>query len=113
MENPFLKIDARLENLETLLLDIKHKTIPELINANDKSKQQVVDLDGLLIARPFIGSRSTIYKKVSSGEMPHSKNGKRLIFDLHEIDDWLLSNKIKTTKEIQESARSYIKGKGK
>lgn len=59
-------------------------------------EQKVVDLNGLIKARPFLGSRSTIYKKVSSGLIPHSKNGKRLIFDLRKIDEWLLENEIRT-----------------
>ena len=70
----------------------------------EEQSQKVVDLDGLLKARPFIGSRSTIYKKVSSGLIPHSKQGKRLIFDLNVIDQWLLSNQIKTTDEIELEA---------
>lgn len=72
------------------------------------SEQKVVDLNGLLKARPFIGSRSTVYKKVSSGLIPHSKSGKRLIFDLRLVDEWLLSNKVKTVKEIEKEAEIYL-----
>ena len=108
MENPFLTIDARLENLESLLLDIKHKMISSLLSNLQEEKQQIVDLDGLLKARPFVGSKSTIYKKVSRGEIPHSKRGKRLIFDLKTIDHWLLSNKIKTADEIQAETMAFI-----
>jgi len=74
---------------------------------NEASK--IVDLDGLLIARPFIGSRSSLYKKCSAREIPHSKRGKRLIFDLKVIDDWLLENKVKTKEEIAESAMERIR----
>lgn len=71
-------------------------------------KNRVVDLKGLIKTYPFIGSRSTIYKKVSRGDIPHSKNGKRLIFDLNVIDEWLLSNKIKTPSEIEAEAERYL-----
>jgi len=74
----------------------------------DHPKERVVDMDGLIKARPFIGSRSTIYKKVSAGLIPHSKQGKRLIFDLNLIDDWLLSNKIKTVQEIAQETDEYL-----
>ncbi|MCB0553023.1 MAG: helix-turn-helix domain-containing protein [Phaeodactylibacter sp.] len=78
-----------------------------------ESHAKVVDLDGLIQARPFIGSRSTIYKKVSRGEIPHSKSGKRLIFDLNTIDDWLLSNKVKTPAEIEVETKRYLDGRNK
>ena len=68
----------------------------------------VVDLDGLLKARPFIGSRSTIYKKISKGLIPHSKRGKKLYFDLDEIDRWLLSNKVKSVTELENEAQNYL-----
>lgn len=72
---------------------------------------RVVDLDGLIKARPFIGSRSTIYKKVSRGEIPHSKSGKRLIFDLNIIDEWLLSNSIKTNLENEKKTGYSLRGR--
>jgi len=71
----------------------------EKLNLHEKSDQEgirVVDLSGLLKARPFIGSRSTIYKKAYQGLIPHSKRGKKLYFDLSEIDKWLLQNKVNT-----------------
>lgn len=44
MSNPFETIDARLSNLENLLLDLKHQTLPELlrkkvITSKPKGKQ--------------------------------------------------------------------------
>lgn len=108
MENPFLVISKKLESLEALILDLKNHTIPELANGENQTKQKIVDLDGLIKARPMIGSKSTIYKKVSAGQIPHSKSGKRLIFDLNVIDQWLLSNQIKTTDEIEAEAFDYM-----
>lgn len=95
------------EELETMFSDylVQPKT--------DKAESEVVDLGRLIKARPFIGSRSTIYKKVSRGEIPHSKSGKRLIFDLKVIDEWLLSNQIKTTKEIEAETQKYFEGRNK
>ena len=60
---------------------------------HSQPEAKVVDLTGLLKARPFIGSRSTLYKKAYQGLIPHSKRGKKLYFDLTEIDNWLLANK--------------------
>lgn len=75
--------------------------------------QKIVDLDGLLKARPFIGSKSTIYKKVAAGEMPHAKNGKRLFFDLDEIDEWLMSNKVETVAELEQKTFDHLNRKRK
>lgn len=72
----------------------------------EKQENQVVDLDGLLVARPYIGSRSTLYKKISKGLIPHSKQGKKLYFDLKVIDAWLLENKVKTTTEHNQIINS-------
>ena len=66
----------------------------EIAARQETDEQKVVDLTGLLEARPFIGSRSTIYKKAYQGLIPHSKRGKKLYFDLKEIDAWLLANKV-------------------
>ena len=68
----------------------------------NKEESKVVDLTGLLTARPFLGSRSTIYKKISNNLIPHSKEGKKLYFNLSEIDEWLMSNKVKTISELEE-----------
>jgi len=44
MNNPFLTIDARLTNIESLLLSLKHETIPNL----SKSQETESDPDQLL-----------------------------------------------------------------
>jgi len=77
-----------------------------ILPKQEKPENKVVDLDGLLIARPFIGSRSTLYKKIAKGLIPHSKQGKKLFFDLQLIDQWLLENKVKTSFERRKEIKS-------
>lgn len=96
--------------LKEVLIEVlkgEHKT------DEPKEPQQpiIVDIDGLIAARPFIGTKSTIYKKSHRGEIPHSKNGKRLIFDLKKIDEWLLENSIDSQKEIDDLATNYLNKK--
>ncbi len=93
------------EELEKLFQDIS-----PIINQGVQ-QCNVVDLNGLLEARPIIGKRSTINKKIQHGIIPHSKQGKKVYFDLNEIDKWLLSNKIKTVEELEKEARDYLKNK--
>ncbi len=47
---------------------------------------------------------SYIYKLTSSREIPHYKSpgGKKLHFKKSEIDDWLLSNPVKTKSHVNE-----------
>lgn len=107
---------------EIILISIPETTIKSIveeavknaitgIKVKGSSQNSVVDLKGLLEVRPFIGSQSTIYKKVALGLIPHSKQGKKLFFDLAEIDNWLLSNKIKTVAELKKEAANYLKNK--
>ena len=95
---------------ETTIKNIVEQAVKKALDnyniVESKEENHVVDLDGLLIARPFIGSRSTLYKKISKGLIPHSKQGKKLFFDLQVIDQWLLENKVKTTSERMAEVRS-------
>lgn len=87
---------------------IIRKELKEFFDSQAKNSQKeflsnfVVDLNGLIKARPFIGSRSTLYKKVSKGLIPHSKQGKKLYFDLNEIDEWLLKYKVKPIDKLHQ-----------
>ena len=76
-------------------------------------QNQIVDLSGLIEARPHVGSRSTIYKKVSNGLIPHSKRGKKLFFDFAIIDQWLISNKGKTVEDVEKKISNHIKSSRK
>ena len=95
MSNPTINL-LREEQVRQLIQEELANFFQEnsIVSKQETEEQKVVDLTGLLKARPFIGSRSTIYKKAYQGLIPHSKRGKKLYFDLKEIDAWLLANKI-------------------
>lgn len=86
-----IQLDERLSRIEKLLLDTKKVlTFDEL-----------VEYTGL--------SKSYLYKMTSSHQIPYSKpTGKVLFFDKEKIDQWLLENHVKTQKEIEQEAMSYI-----
>jgi len=90
------------QELEKFFSEVSINTEPE------RQQSRIVDLEGLVKARPIIGSKSTIYKKVAAGEIPHSKNGKRLFFDLEEIDEWLMSNRIETVAELEHKTINHL-----
>lgn len=57
-------------------------------------------------------SKSWVYKKTASGQLPHYKpSGKILIFKKDEIDAWLLKNKISTVDDIEQEAINYTTSK--
>lgn len=101
MDNPFVMIDRRLANIESLLLDIKH--FPEPLPTSTRkimSLTEFCDYTGL--------TKQTVYKLTSAQKVPHSKRGKRLYFDPEKVDAWLLENQVDTQKEIQEKAKDYL-----
>jgi excisionase family DNA binding protein len=101
MDNPFLTIDKRLENIENLLLDLKHLPPPD-IPAHRKimSLAEFCEYAGL--------TKQTVYKLTSAQKVPHSKRGKRLYFDREKVDKWLLENQVSTSSEIQNNAKEYL-----
>jgi len=56
-------------------------------------------------------SKATVYGKVSSRELPHSKQGKRLYFSKAELTSWVQSGRQKTATEVQAEANNYITAK--
>ncbi len=69
---------------------------------------EIVDLERLVELRPIVGTKSTIYKKVSAGTIPHSKRGKKLYFQLSEIDEWLVAGKVKTVAEMEQETTDFL-----
>jgi hypothetical protein len=109
MNNPFEIIEARLSNIETLLLDIKHAP-RDSDNQSDPDKW--LNLDELISYLPDKPAKATIYGKVHSKMIPYCKQGKSLIFRKSEIDEWLNRGRIKTVAEISEEASHYLRRKG-
>jgi excisionase family DNA binding protein len=90
MDN-FKIIDSRLKNIETLLLSQK-----KVLNFNE-----VAVYTGL--------SKSHLYKLTCSGGIPcYKPQGKHIYFDKQEIDQWLLSNRKATSKELDNQAATFI-----
>jgi hypothetical protein len=78
MNNPFETIDARLSNIENLLLDLKHS-----------NKENQPEADQLLTIRQagelIKLTVPTLYGYVSRNEIPFSKKGKRLYFSKQQL----------------------------
>lgn len=106
MNNPFELIEARLSNIETLLLDIKHKP-------TEPGKQESDDLMTVQDAAKFLSlSVPTIYSLISRHEIPVMKRSKRCYFSKIELLNYLRQGKKKSLNETSTEADTYVKSKG-
>jgi hypothetical protein len=82
MTNPFEQLEARLSNIENLLLDIKHKSNnPEKIEENKM-------LYSLKELANFLGcSIVTAFKLKNSKKIRYQQFGRKLIFNTSEVNE--------------------------
>lgn len=103
MNNPFEVIEARLSSIENLILDLKHQ--PTKVEPTDQPEQLLTIQE----AAQFLNlTVPTIYSKVSKGELPVMKQGKRLYFSRTELLDYLKEGRRKTNAEIEAEAEAYL-----
>lgn len=110
MSNPFEIIDARLSNIESLLLDIKHNPKPPELPDR-------MTLDDICVEFGF--TKPFVYKETSvqgTKNMPCKRFGSRLIFSRKEIMEWMTDRTIRkespteiTGKQLQLSAKKKLK----
>lgn len=86
MVNPYEIIEKRLTNLENLLLDLKHETLPNLLR---KQKNQEPNQDKLINkkeAANLLGcSTSTIDNYARRGDLPRYRIGSAVRFKPSEV----------------------------
>lgn len=88
-----------VNELKQLFIDQEKQTKPEpieqLLNIQEAAK--LLDL-----------TVPTMYSKVSRGDLPVMKKGKRLYFSYTELMEYLKSGKKKSNAEIEAEAEEYI-----
>ena len=106
MTNPFETIDARLSNIENLLIDLKHKSKDGAIDSDSDQLLTIQQASELIKL-----SVPTLYGYVSRNEIPFSKrpNSKRLWFSKKELTAWLSEGRNKTISEINNEVHTYVK----
>lgn len=102
MENPFETLTNKLNNIESLLLELTST------RTNDS-----VDESGDLMTIEALASylhlsKATIYGKVSRKEIPYMKRGKRLYFDKQAINQYLQNGMVKSDAELNDSAHEIL-----
>lgn len=83
MNNPFEVIDARLSNIETLLLDLKHD--PKVTD-NKSLLPERKTLHSIRELSDFIGCSTVTGQKLkNSGQIPFRQIGRKVMFDTEEV----------------------------
>ena len=95
MENVFAIMEERLAGIEELL-----NTVLARLDGLERPDEEVIgDLEDC--ASWIKKSTSTVYKYVSNKQIPHIKNGKRVLFNKKEIFAWLNSGARGTLSDIR------------
>jgi predicted DNA-binding transcriptional regulator AlpA len=88
------KLNERLDRLENLLLEIKQDA--------GSQKDEILDIKG---AAAFLDLKpATLYSKVSRGEIPASKRGRKLIFSRSKLVEWSLQGERESISENRRQA---------
>lgn len=70
-------------------------------NCQPVMKESLPDTFGKAECSKFIGyAVNTINKMICEKEIPYFKNRGKVIFKRDEIQEWMLSNRVRTTKEF-------------
>lgn len=108
MENPFEIIIEQLTSIEMRLATVEKK----LNYSNEEENYStVMNLNQLCNYCGF--TKSFVYKKTSTKEIPHYKRGKKLFFKKEEVDKWIFKDKVKTMDDLQREATRYLISKRK
>lgn len=78
MNNPFEILEKRLSNIESLLIDIKHKTIDE---------KQEINFNIDEVAELLRVSKQSIYKYIQKGLIKAKKVGRTFIISKTDLDE--------------------------
>lgn len=70
------------------------------------SSKTVLDLSEAAVFTGY--SESHIYNLTSRKAIPHYKKNRKLFFKKSELEDWLLEHQVKTDKEIESKAATYV-----
>ena len=102
---------------EKLISDISERVTANILKAvqnNNPTTEPPEQLLTIQAASQFLAlSVPTMYSKVSKGELPVMKRGKRLYFSRTELLDYIKKGRKKSYAEIEQEAETYLSNKKK
>jgi excisionase family DNA binding protein len=91
---------------KTLLKEVLTEGLKEV---SESAGQHPADVLNVTEAATFLRLQvSTLYEKTATKSIPHFKKGNRLYFYRNELEEWLRGGKVKTLKELQGEAATYV-----
>jgi len=102
IKNPFEALEARLDNIEALLINIKNEPKPQ-------ASQPDAEVLTVPEAAEFLRlSVQTVYGLISKGQLPVMKRSKRCYFSKAELIAYLKEGRRSTHSEIASNADQYL-----
>ncbi len=110
----FDQLPTAVKNILEQVQELHQKidNLPTSATVKEQDEDRYVDINEI---RHFIfpqWKRQTIYNKCCSGELPHSRVGSRLMFNLKECREWrdqqLQKGKIKALSQIHNEADTFF-----
>lgn len=82
----------------------------DLIKTESLQQKEILTFEEFCSYTGF--SKSHAYKLTHQNKIPYYKpGGKVVFFQLEEVKNWLLSNRVSTNKEIESRASAYLLNK--
>ena len=106
-ESPNIKIEISLANLIEAIDYASKSTVSK--NNQPITTDHPEQLLSIQQAAEFLSlSVPTLYSKVSKGELPVMKRGKRLYFSRTELMEYIKEGRKKSNAEIEQEAKAYF-----
>lgn len=100
------KLEIRKEDLLAFAEKLRVQGVPTESTSTPTKPEELFNFEEMC---DFLGiAKSTGYQRVSRGEIPHFKKGRRLYFRKSELVDWIESGRRKTRAELDEIAEKYL-----
>jgi len=92
-------LTKEVSELKRLLIEKQEQTLTD-------QPEQFLTIDE--VATLLHLTKPTIYSKVSKGELPVMKRGKRLYFSRTELLEYVKAGRKKSNAEIEQEAKAYL-----
>ena len=107
-------VQTILEQVQAI--NAKIDNLPSNATTQEPDDNRFVDINEIRQLIFPLWKKQTIYNKCCLGELPHSRIGARLMFNLKECREWrdsqLKKGKIKSNAEIKDEAQAFVEKKG-
>jgi excisionase family DNA binding protein len=103
----YIPIEERITSIEATQKEMLW-LLQSIVNTGFSADKSSKMLDINEAAKMLKLSVSRLHTLTSKKEIPHYKNGRKLVFDADELDAYRKRNKIKTNEEIEIAANTYL-----